>query len=828
MESQFSDRLNSNYAPTDEELIIIKGLLSEPNQKFHEITSEIEGVKEQLEKLLKEREDINEHLKTHKALLSPVRRLTPDILQRIFTHCLPTGRNPVMSSKEAPLLLGRICSQWRDIALATPNLWAAIHIAVPFDPPPPHMGGGLPVPPYPAPHTTYHTLRSEGISAWLARSDPYPLSISVYNPHNDNLGGGISWDLYMDTIVSFASRWKYIRLSTSHQAWSSFWPRVREADVPLLENIYLDCAVGYPSRPGSPDLGYGRECGLLKALNLRFISLVQFDPHVLRLPLRWNRLVELNLASTLNSWSAVKGLSITESLAILSLCPNLEYFSVQISLAGFSPLPNGEHGLPKVKLNKLQGLSVTESGNTVDTSPFFQHITAPSLRRIKFRRTATTRYNVGTDQTVTRKDIHLPLAMLIRQSKEAIEEFETDTTNMSEMDVMKCLSLMPGLKRLALWMETPPSSGWTPPHATSAIPWGSAFVFGDWILRRFIPSQYLTDVDASTPDRTIPHVPQLSPPHSPFYSPSFTPSRSPSPIPSHSPSPPPSPSIGGNSSPVGNGNNDGEPAGENAPVMSLLQPTSLLAIQAPLHSVSADEHSIDGLDNHFASPYTPPPLPHFSHAAVGKGKARAVDEDPDPKPLELSDVSALDVLCPLLEVFECSGALFSDAMTLAFLRSRSSLAESTLQRNPSEPTSPPRTQPSSPKLPLPGPSASSSAAQSSTTTSTHVDPQLKDCEPKLAHLRKCRISFAMSRFQRPETLEQLNSIRQETAMTLDVIYPLPTDNAPVRRFSPYDGVPSIPSMGGPLSTYIGNGDWITSHGNALSGEPVFSYNAAFF
>ncbi len=204
-ESQFSDKLNSNYAPTDDELIVIKELLSRPNQKLENITSEIEGIKEQLEKLLKEKEDLNEHLKVHKALLSPVRRLPPGVLQRIFMYCLPTGRYPVMSSREAPVLLGRVCSQWRDITLATPRLWAAVHIAVPMDPPPPHMGGA--VPPYPPPQTTFHNTRVQGIIAWLTRSDPYPLSISVFNPHYDSIGGDSSWEPLLDCIVPFAARW---------------------------------------------------------------------------------------------------------------------------------------------------------------------------------------------------------------------------------------------------------------------------------------------------------------------------------------------------------------------------------------------------------------------------------------------------------------------------------------------------------------------------------------------------------------------------------------------------------------------------------------------
>ncbi|KAJ7639301.1 hypothetical protein FB45DRAFT_905250 [Roridomyces roridus] len=52
----------------------------------------------------------------------PVLSLPPEIVAEIFIHCLsPTPEWPgCIHSEEAPLLLSRICSHWRGIALATP------------------------------------------------------------------------------------------------------------------------------------------------------------------------------------------------------------------------------------------------------------------------------------------------------------------------------------------------------------------------------------------------------------------------------------------------------------------------------------------------------------------------------------------------------------------------------------------------------------------------------------------------------------------------------------------------------------------------------------
>ncbi|KAJ6616648.1 hypothetical protein B0H10DRAFT_1632687, partial [Mycena sp. CBHHK59/15] len=65
---------------------------------------------------------IQTYIDAHQASISPASRLPYDIVGEIFVACLPTDRNPVMSATEAPVILCRICSAWRAIALSTPRL----------------------------------------------------------------------------------------------------------------------------------------------------------------------------------------------------------------------------------------------------------------------------------------------------------------------------------------------------------------------------------------------------------------------------------------------------------------------------------------------------------------------------------------------------------------------------------------------------------------------------------------------------------------------------------------------------------------------------------
>ncbi|KAJ7752379.1 hypothetical protein B0H16DRAFT_1257575, partial [Mycena metata] len=108
------------YAPPDDQIQVIRAHLAPHVERLASLKALIHDPSVQ-------RDELMEYINLHTALISPVQRLPQDILQEIFLACLPTDRNTVMSVSEAPLLLGRICSGWRDIVLATPALWASLH-----------------------------------------------------------------------------------------------------------------------------------------------------------------------------------------------------------------------------------------------------------------------------------------------------------------------------------------------------------------------------------------------------------------------------------------------------------------------------------------------------------------------------------------------------------------------------------------------------------------------------------------------------------------------------------------------------------------------------
>ncbi|KAF9445966.1 hypothetical protein P691DRAFT_674584, partial [Macrolepiota fuliginosa MF-IS2] len=120
-------KINTNDPPTNDEVVLVRKALMKSLDNINPIDHEITRLQNRLNTLSLEQRHLRAFLKAHRALLSPARRLLPEILQEIFYHCLPTAHNAVMSPDEPPLVLGRVCGQWRQVAYSTPKLWASIH-----------------------------------------------------------------------------------------------------------------------------------------------------------------------------------------------------------------------------------------------------------------------------------------------------------------------------------------------------------------------------------------------------------------------------------------------------------------------------------------------------------------------------------------------------------------------------------------------------------------------------------------------------------------------------------------------------------------------------
>lgn len=111
MSSPFSDFLFTNYAPTANESQKILEFCSQPAAELAQLNGKIMELQRALEVLICKRDEFEKILDTHLALLSPMRHIPTEILQKIFVHCLHTTRNSVMHASLRSTSTFRTCLQ---------------------------------------------------------------------------------------------------------------------------------------------------------------------------------------------------------------------------------------------------------------------------------------------------------------------------------------------------------------------------------------------------------------------------------------------------------------------------------------------------------------------------------------------------------------------------------------------------------------------------------------------------------------------------------------------------------------------------------------------
>jgi hypothetical protein len=219
-QSPFQKYFDTNYVPSAEELRTIRDLCVEPLR-------EIRWLDEEIKRLNAKRQELKTFVDAHKKLLSPIRQLSPEVLQRIFVACNHTSPyfSPMLAS-ESPLLLGRVCKGWREIAYNTAELWTAIHVAVPH----PEFG---------ADDAELNALRLEAMKEWLGRAGGMNLHISIYvrskfsSSHAPEQYNVIA--PYMDALVPLSNRWQSLRISFPF-CWLSQFP-VQGPALPALRDF---------------------------------------------------------------------------------------------------------------------------------------------------------------------------------------------------------------------------------------------------------------------------------------------------------------------------------------------------------------------------------------------------------------------------------------------------------------------------------------------------------------------------------------------------------------------------------------------------------------
>ncbi|KAJ7138570.1 hypothetical protein C8R46DRAFT_609649 [Mycena filopes] len=158
-----------------------------------------------------------------------------ELASKIFIDCLPLRRRVRPRRNRAPLHLTQVCSRWRSIALATPQLWTSIHLELSYGSSSfdgiATLFGDDPV----------DASTASLLELWFARAGGHALSISLICSKGTFLDS-----LTFAVLAAYCSQWGRLELAVEESDFRRFnesvgpFPLLQSLSLQLLDSILMD------------------------------------------------------------------------------------------------------------------------------------------------------------------------------------------------------------------------------------------------------------------------------------------------------------------------------------------------------------------------------------------------------------------------------------------------------------------------------------------------------------------------------------------------------------------------------------------------------------
>ncbi|KAK0221347.1 hypothetical protein IW262DRAFT_1493185 [Armillaria fumosa] len=220
--------LKNNSPPLGLEIIDIRDSLQDLRQSLVQVDEEIELLSLTMERLKMRRADISKAISKHRCVLSPIRRLPPEMLSEIFVRA-NDGCYTVFDTSYGPWALNHVNHQWRAVALAGPGcLWDNPYITIGID-------------------SCYKTDPTSLVRTALERSRTQSLSLHFYYRKPSSLPKVEERPLEIfRLVIGHCERWHLLHLANFARDSQTFgwcpWPS-SEASSPFDEKTYRSGAL---------------------------------------------------------------------------------------------------------------------------------------------------------------------------------------------------------------------------------------------------------------------------------------------------------------------------------------------------------------------------------------------------------------------------------------------------------------------------------------------------------------------------------------------------------------------------------------------------------
>ncbi|KAK1218643.1 hypothetical protein PQX77_018671, partial [Marasmius sp. AFHP31] len=487
IDTPFSHVLNTNYPPTIEEQRSILGLIRRPEEQ-------IRLLDEEMSRLQAKQQTLKQFVDLHRALLSPIRRVSADVWRLIFVQTLPD--NPLglctRTTKSSPLLLTTVCHSSRS---PDPECIATLH------------------------------RRKEGLKAWLDRSGSLPVTISLTATSTQGEQSvTIAEPLrtittgFIELLAKYSSRWRTVAFDSGvHLLDLTPIKRLPADSLSNLESFCSSKALRDNHRSETTNVDHLQNL-LTKARSLQRLKLVEdtISPTTLSLPIAWHHLTELSIVRPvlLDGNSSFEPSQLMQTLA--DKCHSLITLSINLDI-----MPAPDTYLHPVRWPSLQNLRVvltpfmsdwrrhfTSTNASDDTTfrrffiPIFDSVTLPSLKKLSVAFDGSTNGQDGDQAT------QLPFENLLQRSQCPLTHFEllnpcvvaaeAVISVLRQLETLVSLNLgyscLTGREKwqssLESYVESP--EPWV--NRNVASPWRKEWL--DQILREFLVAGSDSDVEA--------------------------------------------------------------------------------------------------------------------------------------------------------------------------------------------------------------------------------------------------------------------------------------------------------------------------------------------
>ncbi|RDB18238.1 hypothetical protein Hypma_000628 [Hypsizygus marmoreus] len=372
----------------------VRALLSDIEQDMARLDAQVLCKTKELQGLTSQWKEKFDEAAKCKMALSTQKKLPPELLSEIFSHCGPDRydtRLPVSSYDHMPFKLLHVCSRWRKVALDTPRLWTALDIWLDGDSDP-----------------EFDDMYRQFIV--MCRRAKLSAHFVVDGFHHCSRPSPLA-----DILLSNTSRFEnlYIQFRMGETEHSLFR---RTSSFQNLKSLVL-CDTPSSQTRGLYTLF--KDAPLLRRLEITLFGRILYPPSF---DLPWMQLTDLQ-ASIVSS---------SDAYTLLPQCSNLE--RCIITIREHATIEPG----PTITLFKLVKLRI-ELHLDVPVSMFLSRLTLPSLNMLDVRLSPFNRYTPPP---------HAEVAALLSRSSCALTTFWCDW--LSSTQVEPIMQASPSLEEIVL------------------------------------------------------------------------------------------------------------------------------------------------------------------------------------------------------------------------------------------------------------------------------------------------------------------------------------------------------------------------------------------